>query len=69
MNKNAVYTNSQRRTIDADSIKLGRNSARKGNYSNMDVRGSNEGVATVDNEIAVRNSQTQLDYARDTDYT
>ena len=69
MNKNAVYTNSQRRTIDADSIKLGRNSARKGNYSNMDVRGSNEGVATVDNERAVRNSQTQLDYARDTDYT
>ena len=40
MNKNAMYTNSQRRTIDADSIRLGRNTTRARHYSNMDVRQS-----------------------------
>ena len=38
MNRNAVYTNSQRRTIDADSIRLGRNSLRRAHYSNLDTR-------------------------------
>lgn len=59
MNKNAIYTNSQRRTIDADSIRLGRNSAR---FQSPRI---DESVERVSNgPVNVRKSQSNLEVVK-----
>ena len=50
MNKNAVFTHTQMRTIDNEYVSRlgGRNSVIEGNYSTLDMRSSARGDGEVD---------------------